>query len=105
MPDSTDRTNIPLSRHAFVRFVPYGVAYPTRTLTTRLAALQYLPAEYNRLADSKAYAVLGIWVDGIGRLNGHSAETFVRAIARRVAAAEGRAGWGNPAEANRITYV
>ncbi|MBS7544733.1 hypothetical protein [Ancylobacter oerskovii] len=87
MLDSTDRMNIPLERQGYVRFVPYGAPTQRPAFTTRLSALKHLPAEYDYIAESKNYAVLGIWVDGIGRVNGNSAETFVRTIARRVSAA------------------
>lgn len=89
MLDSTDRTNIPLSRHAYVRFVSFGAPNQTRAFTTRLTTLDQLPTEYNYIAESRSFVILGIWVDGIGRLNGYSAETFVRTVARRVTAAEG----------------
>lgn len=88
MLDSTDRTNIPLSRHAYVRFVSCGVPNQARAFTTKLTTLNHLPTEYNYIAESRSFVILGIWVDGIGRLNGYSAETFVRTVARRVAAAE-----------------
>ena len=79
-----DRTTIPLSRNAYVRFVPCGCDSSARVRTTRLVELRRLVNDYWQIAESPVLLALGIWVDGIGRIDGLAAETFVRAIARRV---------------------
>ena len=78
-----DRYTIPLSQNAYVRFVPYGCDAAERVRTTRLVELRRLANDYWQIAESPSLVVLGIWVDGLGRIDGVAAETFVRTIARR----------------------
>ncbi|MBS7543042.1 hypothetical protein [Ancylobacter oerskovii] len=79
-----DRYTVPLSRHAYVRFVPHGRDGAGRVMTSRLVELRHLINDYWHVSGSSALVALGIWVDGIGRIDGVAAETFVRTIARRV---------------------
>ncbi|GLK82770.1 hypothetical protein [Ancylobacter defluvii] len=79
-----DRNTIPLSCNAYVRFVPYGSDTSARVMTTRLVELRRLANDYWYIADSPSLVALGIWVDGLGRIDGVAAETFIRTIARRV---------------------
>ena len=79
-----DRYTIPLSQNAYVRFTLIGCDAAERVRTTRMVELRRLVADYWYVDQAPALVPLGIWVDGIGRIDGLAAETFGRTIARRV---------------------